>query len=322
MADLTGIVCWYGGDISGELRRAALLFDRILFRHAHSVGECKAFQDTDEGRATLRTVELLKGRGMLESAPVTSPPTPRRSVKHRNGTLTEDDLLYLREVEDTLNEDQKLYGFGTLLRLKLGGYDTFKNTDTWKEGWRYRDAVARRLANYLRTTELIDAIPVVSSISLPRPLSTAQRVTVLQVVLKAIPSPSADTSWEAIWEFKQDKENQDRYYRLRRWLARAVEGETSIAEFEDEFIGLLADLRSSIRRHHKEIELKSVKVLLKAAADVIDDLVHLKVGAAVGLLVDLTSRSHRLLKAEIESPGRDLAYILQAQSRFQAAPRE
>lgn len=33
MADLYGVICWYGGDIVAELKRGALLFDKLLFRH-------------------------------------------------------------------------------------------------------------------------------------------------------------------------------------------------------------------------------------------------------------------------------------------------
>jgi hypothetical protein len=39
MADLIGIKPWYTGDITEELKRAALLCDKLVVKHIHAQGE-------------------------------------------------------------------------------------------------------------------------------------------------------------------------------------------------------------------------------------------------------------------------------------------
>lgn len=280
--------------------------------HTHTKGECERFSAVAEGRATLAAVETLRDAGILETAPLLPEallPSPPSADTDR---LADADLLALRNDQDQLTRDQKAYHYGTLFML-MDGYQAFKQRPRWKEGWRHRDAYARLLATHLRSGESpIDAAPIVSSAALPSPLAKIDRVSAVQVLLRAVPSANRATPWEAVLDFRSDEENRLRYRKLRGWLADATRDGSTVAEFEDRMGGLLVDLETSVRLHHKKLNIGSIELLLRTSATVLQDLLRFQLGSAVSLLIELISRRPRVLEAELSNPGSELAYLLQA----------
>lgn len=63
MADLIGIKPWYTGDIAEELKRAALLCDKLVVKHIHAKGECDKFP------SVLADLEYLKTQGIVIDTP-------------------------------------------------------------------------------------------------------------------------------------------------------------------------------------------------------------------------------------------------------------
>jgi hypothetical protein len=63
MSTMIAVKGWYRGDILGELKRAALLTDKIAIRHVHAEGECDKYPHVKA------EIEWLKEKGVAVQAP-------------------------------------------------------------------------------------------------------------------------------------------------------------------------------------------------------------------------------------------------------------
>ena len=146
---------------------------------------------------------------------------------------------------------------------------------------------------------------------------------VLQILVKQLPTPSDDTPWEEIEEFRMDPQSREKFMRLRNWMSDVARMKLKHSEVEDKLETLLLDYRNHMKLHKMKTRQGSLKTIVLAEAGLISGgwLTGLGplpslVGAVVTPLFTIRQRQVVLMEEEQKAPGRDVAYIDQARRSF------
>lgn len=176
------------------------------------------------------------------------------------------------------------------------------------------DEVARMLAAAIRARYGADAVAFVRTHTLSGP--TTHLSEALQVAVNQLPLPQEDTPWEAIWDWRNDRDARRMYLRFRTWINRIASTHASVREMSDEAASQLADYQAYMAIHHRHMRQSRVEVFVTTTAEIIESLATFRLSSAVSRLFDLRRSEIRLLKGELDAPGREVAYIDAAQRRF------
>ncbi len=143
------------------------------------------------------------------------------------------------------------------------------------------------------------------------------REAVLRIIFGRIPTPAEHVSWDEIVGYREDPESQRRFAALRMWINRAVALRTPAAEVVDELEHLTAEFEAHLRRHGMSYRLEPLETIVAKSPEAIAELTgrHGRVDSGVGLQM-IRSYSSVFAAAEATAPGRELAYIIASQHRF------
>lgn len=140
--------------------------------------------------------------------------------------------------------------------------------------------------------------------------------TVVSVALKALPVPDALTPWEEIFAFRSDTKTAELRRRFMRWMRKTAAAATSDRQIEEE----LQDTMSEYERHMRLWRLKSshtgLESLFVIPVEIAEHLLRLQWSEAVRTMFVIKRRRAELLQAEIENPGREVAYVIKARRAF------
>jgi predicted ATPase len=133
-----------------------------------------------------------------------------------------------------------------------------------------------------------------------------------------MPLPDEQTSWEAILEFRNDSESIERLRALRVWARKfsATGNVPSLSELKDEIETLLDEYEQHMRVHKMSVNKGALETVVTITGAVAENLAKLKFGELAKLPFILRQRRLDLLKAELQAPHRELAFISMARSRF------
>jgi len=137
----------------------------------------------------------------------------------------------------------------------------------------------------------------------------------VEIVLRQLPQPDELTPWEAILEWRQDEEAQVRFRRLKRWLSNLVDDQKP-KDLEDELRYLIDEYVAYMRLHRMKANTGPIRMVLVQGAQLAENILKMKWGAAAEQLLSFRERQIALLEAEQKAPGREIAYIVEAQRRF------
>lgn len=179
------------------------------------------------------------------------------------------------------------------------------------------ERLARYISQHLRAVHDRDFIPL-SGQDLPADLSATAvpPAAVVRVVLANIPEPAESTTWEALLEFRADPDAQSARRRLVRWMSKIASEKQSLPEIRDEVESLLDAYREYMRIHRIKNTRGRLETVLVLTAEAIEGLLKLQLSRAVKALFDVKRFDAELLEAERTAPGRELAYIVKAETRF------
>lgn len=181
----------------------------------------------------------------------------------------------------------------------------------------YGDLVSRMSALLHRNIEFIDAIPLIHNFQTNHLKINTEKIDVAQVVLNKFPEPTANTDWEKIINFKNDKGVDRSLTELKAWME-----ETSISGKDKNAIKLELELlinryQEYMNIHKIEYGLGSFRSVIKISADILGNLVKIKWGDVAASLFDIFGHNIDLMKAEMEAPGRQIAFLSKAENYFQ-----
>lgn len=355
MTPTVAVKYWHSGDISGELKRAAIFFEHIAFAHSHSAAMCKALVSSELARRTLACVETMQAKDVLEAAP--EPETIKirpewlanvgewidpesLQPKHR----LEDALLRLISQTPDFDPDalaQSMYQdlaaqhSGAALgkehleylrawlqsKAKLArsmDYESLLNHPRLLSGAQHANLLSRLAASEMERNGR-PAVSLVDSFSgrssLPDPGDA-----VLHLVLRKLPMPDENTPWEAIFDFRGDEDARAQLGRLRLWLSSIARRAVDAQEAADEFTTLLHDYSTYMRAQHRKFVPTAIESVVVASVEIYDSLPSVKIAPFVKAMFGLRKERASLLENELKAPGRELAFIFASQERFGRPP--
>lgn len=182
------------------------------------------------------------------------------------------------------------------------------------------DYLSRILACGLRELGEADAVPLIfrrpPAIGEKGEPVAARADDVLQVVVSALPQPISGTPIDRIIRFRADAETKSKLLLLRRWMRNVPSSGKSVAEVKDELEYLLNEYESYMRLQKLKIEYGTLESIVTTGADVLENVAKFNLGKLARLPFEIKRRRIALLEAEHQAPGRDVAYISSARSRF------
>lgn len=139
---------------------------------------------------------------------------------------------------------------------------------------------------------------------------------VLRVVLKQFPVPSETTPWETVLDFRRDEASMLKYRRLRHWINQVARKEMTSTEIEDELLYLISEFEGAMKLHGMKTKASVIETIVTTSAEVLGNLAALKWGTAARTLFELRKQDIALMEAENSAPGREIAYLIDVKRRF------
>lgn len=215
------------------------------------------------------------------------------------GTTTLSEGTDLKEIQDELD-------FMTDLRIKNGDPNLFF------------EASARQCALILnRKKDKPDffSIPLLKKLQ-PIKGEHDTRAEVLRIAIDNIPVPDETTSWEKVWEFRSDKDSVGKLANFRVWVNELTRSNLPSNEIRDLLESKLADYRKSLEIHKIKFKLGFLEFVLGATREIIEHIAPWKSESPGKALFHVKQKKIDLMQTELNSPGREIAYIYQIQESF------
>lgn len=137
---------------------------------------------------------------------------------------------------------------------------------------------------------------------------------IVKVVLQSVALPTAESTIDELLEWRGDEAAVVRHRRLRAWIARLTREGT--VPHPDELVTLLDDYNVYMEAHFRRMARSRLTVLLTTVAEVAEEVAHLRLSRAANRLLGLFAQEATLLEAELNAPGREIAYIVAADRHF------
>jgi hypothetical protein len=162
------------------------------------------------------------------------------------------------------------------------------------------------------TVALSDGIPE----STGSPPTSMIMGDVFEVVVSRMPEPDDNSSWERILEFRRDPDSRRTLRALRRWTRRIATQLHSPKEVGEELDYLVDEYEHHMKVHEIKYRRGTLEALVVGTAEALEDLAKIKWGALTKRLFT-RNRKVDMLQAELNAPGREIAYVLKARKSFE-----
>jgi hypothetical protein len=141
-----------------------------------------------------------------------------------------------------------------------------------------------------------------------------QLQTVWSVGLDQFPTPGPGSAWEDILNFKA--EMHDKEWHFRRFLHSMLAKKQSEAEIRDDIEWTLNEYTKAMKIHHLKAGNSFVEVYVIPVIEFAEDLAKFNWSKIAKGAVSVRKRQVELMEAEMKAPGRECAYVFEAQKRF------
>lgn len=147
----------------------------------------------------------------------------------------------------------------------------------------------------------------------------AKHSTVIEVVLRNIPVPSETEPLEDVLSFVESSGIRSSVVRLRKWISEMARSTNSESDIQDELEASLSEYREHMRLARLDTQLGVIQTIIAVPLEVAEKILKIQWSKLPETLLSFRKRQLALMKAELEAPGREVAYIDHLQHRF--APR-
>lgn len=178
--------------------------------------------------------------------------------------------------------------------------------------------ILRLMSVIMEATKGVTAVTTFPDIEYSRELPSSNKSDVAQIVISKLPLPSNETPWEQIIDYRNDSGNQKNLQSLRRWINKISHENLPSIEIEEEIEWLVNEFQEHMKFHKIKANTETLEVIVNSSADVIRNLLTLKFSKVLNPLFVIKKRQLSLLEAEINAPGKEMAYIIKSRETFES----
>ena len=182
-------------------------------------------------------------------------------------------------------------------------------------GFDVEDAFARLFAVHLRDGDRLNAVPIMSDWR-PVPDQKTTQVDVVHLVIRALPMPSESHSLEDLLHFRKAMASEGLVQSLRVWMDDVASGRTTVVEAGDKLEDLVARYERALQLERMRVHSGMVETLVVTTAQIAESLAKMRWSKLAKGLFDVRRKKVDLMRAEMQLPGRELAYISRAREKF------
>ncbi len=305
------------------LKREALIFNRIAIPNLEAFITDKEIANTYSDFA--RELEWLFDNRIIFEPPIIGKP-PFSNDEYEQLWLCLEQ--YIRKIPSTVlgfnfEEMEKAKTDKTKIeevvrkikmmprRVNIMASDELKNEAPLMTAY-----MTRILSIELRELYSVDAYPILATSISSNKKSEANKNDVVEIVLKALPVPDDETSWEQIIEYRTDPDSQNKFLDLRHWMSEVARAKLAPNEVEEKLEYLLSRYKRHIELHKIKTNASRFETIVISGGEILDDLVHFKFSNVGKALFAVRHRKIALLEGELTLPGNEVAYIIKARETF------
>lgn len=292
-------------DLSSLLKQQALFFDHIgLLRLSKVIQSLRKFPiQNDEARKRLDS-EILEIEFLVENNIIFEPEIPAELFLY-----TKIGNQYLPEIARNNGEIREI-----LENKEQSDNVLIKLIDI---GSRQESMLLRLLTFALKKSKGITTVTTLPEFDYMIEVPNSHNRDVIQVTINNLPVPDGQTSWEQIIDYRNDPETQKQLFSLRRWINKISTQNLPPTEIQDEIESLIFDFQEHMNIHKIKSNIETLEVLVKTPLELIENLVKLKFSKLPEPFFALKKRQLLLMEAEINAPGKELAYLIKSRETFQ-----
>jgi hypothetical protein len=140
---------------------------------------------------------------------------------------------------------------------------------------------------------------------------------VIEVVLNQFPYPTADTPWEQIIDWRSDNDAQIKFRRLKHFVNTVSQrNDLNLKHLEDEILTLIDDYEQHMKIHKIKNNVGVFHGFVTTIPEILEDMIKLKFKDLSEIPFKLYERKVLKLEADMNAPGRELAYIVETKRNF------
>lgn len=152
--------------------------------------------------------------------------------------------------------------------------------------------------------------------NVPINLPNFKAAPVLEVVLEKLPIPDENVEWQQIVEYRADPDSSAKFTAMRVWMQDISSKEYSKNEIEERIDHLINEYERHMAFHKIKYTTSAGHVLLNAPLEILENLIKFKWSSIGKAIFSFREKQFDLMEAELKAPGRELAYISKANSKF------
>jgi hypothetical protein len=176
--------------------------------------------------------------------------------------------------------------------------------------------ILRLLSQALTTSTENNFMPLLSFADYSYETPSTIKNDVAEIVINKLPIPSETTPWEAILDYRNDPDTQKNLRALRRWVRKLSSENISPVEISDELETLIDEYQNHMKLHKMKANTETLEVILKIPFEILENLLKIKFSKIPEPFFAIKKRQISLMEAEMNAPGREIAYILKTNEKF------
>jgi len=149
-----------------------------------------------------------------------------------------------------------------------------------------------------------------------RKISKPNKSIVSQIVINKLPMPDNTTPWEKIIEYRNDPDTHKKLTALRRWINRTTTQNLAPLEIEEEIEFLINDFQDHMKIHKMKANAETLEVIIKTPFEIIENLLKFNFSKISDPLIAIKKMRINLMEAELNAPGKEMAYIIKTREAF------
>ncbi|WP_254413332.1 hypothetical protein [Dyadobacter diqingensis] len=310
-----------------DIKRDLILFDQVVFPELDYV--CKEMYNSFHRKYPIDTKIVIRELEKLQESDLV------KDYKLSQNELSEETIKAL--FKDELSEMIFMGGLHVIMELENrynfqinNREEILKDVDInefEKEKWlklssieEVRSTLITRIIETQQEFDIIDSKPaIIRELNKDGSAIPIDKHNAFSYLLKDLPFPSTQVTWEEIVEFKQNEDNQLRLRRLRKWLKKSLEENVNAETLADEYSDLKLEFNDSMKLHKMKTQNGSLNIYIKAGQAIwgllsgnFEKLVELLGDEKIGI----NRRYLELREAENQSDGKEIAYNFFANEKF------